>query len=73
MVAKWQASEARHRFPDVIAAAAKGEPQYVRRRDGLEVVVVSRAYFEQTLPTLKTYLLTGGVSARRRKTPSTAR
>ena len=48
--------------PDVIDDAAKGEPQHVRR-DGLEVVVVSRAYVQQTLPTLKIYALTSGVSA----------
>jgi prevent-host-death family protein len=60
MVATWQASDARHRFPDVIDAAVNGDPQFVRRRDGKEVVVVSREYFEKTIPNLKTYLLTEG-------------
>jgi prevent-host-death family protein len=53
----WQAAEARQRFSDVIDAAVDGRPQFVQRRDGKEVVVVSRAYFERTRPDLKTVLL----------------
>ena len=54
---QWQASEARHHFSDVVEAAAAGAPQFVRRRDGQEVVVVSKEYFERTRPTLKDHLL----------------
>ncbi len=62
MTAHWQASEARHRFANLVDAAVKGEPQFVTRSDGREVVVVSREYFEKTRPTLKTYLLNEGVA-----------
>lgn len=54
---EWHASDARHRFSEVVDAAAAGTPQFVRRRDGQEVVVVSRDYFERTRPTLKSVLL----------------
>ncbi len=37
-----QAAAARNRFTDIIDAAVGGEPQFVQRRDGKEVVVVSR-------------------------------
>lgn len=53
----WQAAEARHRFAELIDAAAGGTPQFVRRRDGREVVVVSKTYFDRTKPTLKDVLL----------------
>jgi prevent-host-death family protein len=56
----WQAAEARHRFSEIVDAAVEGHAQFVKRRDGKEVVVVSRDYFERTRPTLKTYLLTEG-------------
>jgi len=56
----WQAAEARNRFSDVVDAAVEGQPQFVRRRDGREVVVVSREYFEQTRPNLKSYLVGSG-------------
>ena len=56
----WQASSARHHFSDVVDAAVAGHPQFIRRRDGREVVVVSREYFEQTRPTMKSYLLIAG-------------
>jgi prevent-host-death family protein len=56
----WQAAEARHRFSEIVDAAVEGKAQFVKRRDGKEVVVVSRDYFEKTRPTLKTYLLTEG-------------
>jgi prevent-host-death family protein len=59
-MATWQAAEARHKFSDVVDAAVRGEPQTIRRRDGREVVLVSREYFERTRPNLKTFLLTGG-------------
>jgi prevent-host-death family protein len=62
MSVTWQAATARHRFSDLLDAAVEGEPQFVKRRDGREVVVVSREYFEKTRPTLKSYLLTEGVS-----------
>lgn len=53
----WQAGVARHRFSELVDAAVDGNPQVVRRRDGREVVVVSKEYFEQTQPSLKTVLL----------------
>jgi prevent-host-death family protein len=52
----WQAATARHRFSEVVDAAVEGRPQFVRRRDGREVVVVSKEYFERTKPSLKTIL-----------------
>ena len=60
MTNTWQAAEARHRFSEIVDAAVEGKAQFVKRRDGKEVVVVSRDYFEKTRPTLKTYLLTEG-------------
>jgi prevent-host-death family protein len=62
MTRQWQAAEARHNFTRLVDAAVKGDPQFVARRDGQEVVVVSRAYFEKTRPNLKTYLLAEGVA-----------
>ena len=56
----WQAAEARHRFSDLVDAAVEGHPQFVRRRDGREVVVVSKEYFNQTKPNLKSYLVGSG-------------
>jgi prevent-host-death family protein len=56
----WQAAEARHRFSDVVDAAVAGNPQFIRRRDGREVVLVSLEYFEKTKPNLKSYLLSSG-------------
>lgn len=53
----WQAAAARHRFSELVDAAVEGRPQFVRRRDGREVVLVSREYFEQTRPNLKSVLL----------------
>lgn len=52
----WQAAAARHHFSEVIDAAVEGRPQFVRRRDGHEVVVVSKEYFEKNKPDLKSYL-----------------
>ncbi len=46
MAARWIASLAEACFSDLVDAAVKGEPQFVLRRDGREVVVVSREYFE---------------------------
>lgn len=53
----WQAAVARHRFSEVVDAAVEGRPQFVRRRDGKEVVIVSREYFDRTRPDLKSVLL----------------
>ncbi len=58
----WQAAAARNRFTDVIDAAVAGEPQFVQRRDGKEVVIVSREYFDRTKPDIKSYLLNAGYS-----------
>jgi prevent-host-death family protein len=53
----WQVAEARRHFAEIVDAASKGEPQFITRRDGSEVVVVSRAHFNATRPNLKTALL----------------
>ena len=60
---EWQATRARGAFADIIDAAVDGEPQLIRRRDGKEVVVVSRDYFEANRPNLRDYLLTAGYAA----------
>jgi PHD/YefM family antitoxin component YafN of YafNO toxin-antitoxin module len=57
MADHWQAAMARHRFSELVDAAVEGRPQFVRRRDGQEVVVVSKEYYEQTKPDLKSVLL----------------
>jgi len=57
---EWQATQARGAFAEIVEAAAEGKPQLIRRRDGKEVVVVSREYFESHKPSLKSYLLTAG-------------
>jgi len=57
---EWQATQARAAFADIIEAAADGKPQLIRRRDGKEVVVVSRDYFEARKPNLRDYLLNAG-------------
>jgi len=54
---EWQATKARGAFAEIIGAAAEGTPQLLRRRDGKEVVVVSRDYFESSRPNLRDYLL----------------
>jgi prevent-host-death family protein len=56
----WQAAQARSHFSEIVDAAIAGQPQFIRRRDGREVVLVSRDYFEQTRPNLKSYLLGAG-------------
>jgi prevent-host-death family protein len=53
----WQVPEARRHFAETVDAASKGEPQLITRRDGSEVVVVSRSHFDATRPNLKTALL----------------
>ena len=58
----WQAAEARHKFGDVVDAAVAGEPQFIERRDGKKVVLVSKEYFESTRPNIKTFLLDQGYS-----------
>jgi len=57
---EWQATKARNAFAEIIEAASNGTPQLIRRRDGREVVVVSRDYFEAHKPNLRDYLLTSG-------------
>ena len=57
---EWRATKARGAFAEIIEAAAKGEPQLIRRRDGKEVVVVSLDYFEASRPNLRDYLLNAG-------------
>jgi prevent-host-death family protein len=57
---EWQATKARSAFAEIIEAAAEGKPQLIRRRDGKEVVVVSRDYFEARRPNLRDYLLNAG-------------
>jgi prevent-host-death family protein len=46
----WQAAEARHWFTELVNAAVHGEPQFVERRDGTAVVVVSREYSKRPVP-----------------------
>jgi prevent-host-death family protein len=53
----WQAGQARARFAELVEAAIEGRPQFIRRRDGHEVVLVSRDHFERTKMNLKAYLL----------------
>jgi prevent-host-death family protein len=60
MTSVWQASDARHRFTDLVDAAVDGGPQVVKCRDGRQVVVVPMEYFEKTRLKLKTYLLSEG-------------
>jgi hypothetical protein len=57
---EWQATRARSAFPEIINAAVDGIPQLIRRRDGKEVVVVSREYSEANKRDLRDYLLTAG-------------
>jgi prevent-host-death family protein len=57
---EWQATQARGAFAEIVEAAAAGKPQLIRRRDGKEVVVVSRDYFEARRPNLRDYLLNAG-------------
>src|SRR6516225_2491642 len=57
MTDTWQAGAARHSFSKLVDAAVDGHPQFVRRRDGREVVVVSKEYYERTKPGLKSVLL----------------
>jgi len=57
----WQASDARTNLPAVMDAALSGAPQVIRRRSGEEVVVVSRADYDRMRPSLKNFLLHGGV------------
>ncbi len=61
-MAAWQASSARLHFSDIVDGAVAGIPQFVERRDSKAVVVVSRAYDEQTKSNLKTVLLDAGYS-----------
>lgn len=56
----WQASEARNGFPELMKRALSGEMQIVRHRNGEEVVVMSRASFEESRPNSKDFLLSGG-------------
>ena len=59
-IVDWEAEEARHRFAELVDKAVGGEPQFIRRRDGREVVMVSREYFEKTRRNLKNYLIGTG-------------
>ncbi len=56
----WQAAQARAHFSEIVDAAIEGKPQFIRRRDGHQVVLVSRDYFDRTKANLKTYLLAAG-------------
>jgi PHD/YefM family antitoxin component YafN of YafNO toxin-antitoxin module len=57
---EWQETKAQSAFAEISEAAADGKPQLIRRRDGKEVVVVARDYFEANKPSLRDYLLTAG-------------
>jgi prevent-host-death family protein len=56
----WRAAQARAHFAELVDAAVEGKPQFIRRRDGNEVVLVSRDYFDRTKMNLKDYLLSAG-------------
>jgi prevent-host-death family protein len=60
MTDSWQAAQARAHFSEIVDAAIEGKPQFIRRRDGHQVVLVSLDYFDRTKQNLKSYLLTGG-------------
>jgi hypothetical protein len=64
-VREWQATKAREALPEIIDGAVAGIPQIINRRDGKEVVVVSREYFDATRPNLKDYLLRAGYADER--------
>jgi len=55
----WSASDAKVQLDALVEAAANGEPQRIRTDDGKEVVVISKRYFDETIPQLKMALLTG--------------
>jgi len=55
----WQATEARANFATLLDAAEKA-PQVVRR-SGEEFVVLRRREYEASKPTLKDFLLNGGL------------
>ena len=59
---EWPSTKARGAFSALIDAAVEGTPQLIRRRDGKEVVVISREDFEAGKPGLRDYLLTAGYS-----------
>ena len=58
----WQSSVARSHLSKIIDQAVAGTPQFIQRRDGKEVVVVSREYYDRTKANLKSFLLTECVS-----------
>ena len=60
MAENWQAAQARAHFSEIVEAAIEGRPQFIHRRDGHEVVLVSRSYFDRTKMNLKNYLLSAG-------------
>jgi len=64
MSRSWKVAEARRQFAAIVEAASNGEPQFITRRDGSEVVVVSRSHFNATRPNLKTALLGNRFGAR---------
>jgi PHD/YefM family antitoxin component YafN of YafNO toxin-antitoxin module len=56
----WQAAKARGAFSSIIDAAVDGAPQLIRRRDGKEVIVISREHYEAQKPNLRDYLIRSG-------------
>jgi PHD/YefM family antitoxin component YafN of YafNO toxin-antitoxin module len=64
-VREWQATKAREALPEIIEAAIAGAPQLIKRRDGKEVVVVSKDYFDASKPNLRDYLLSAGYAPER--------
>jgi 8-oxo-dGTP pyrophosphatase MutT (NUDIX family) len=47
----------RARLPAVMAPALAGHPQIIRKRNGEEVIVLSRPDYERLRPSLKIFLL----------------
>ncbi len=54
----WSSNDAKVQFDALVEAAAKGEPQHVRMRDGTEVIVLSKEQFDRSVSSLKMALLT---------------
>jgi hypothetical protein len=57
---EWLFDQAGANFEAIVDAAGAGTHQVIRRRDGKQVVVVSRDDFDPHQPNLRDYLLTSG-------------
>jgi prevent-host-death family protein len=72
---EWQLAEAKNKFSEVVTRALNEGPQWVRRRDGVVVVLSEAEYLQLTgeQMTLKDHLLNApeftGVDLRRDQSP----